>query len=56
MSWTNGRLLGVDGLVVAEGKVTPMSNPDEVTCGIVKRRTIKPKGTVGERKSRRRSS
>ena len=39
-------------LVVAEREGAPMSNPDE-DAYLVKRRTIKPKGAVSERKSRR---
>ena len=49
---TNGRLLGAGKLIVAEREVAPMSNPDE-DIYLVKQRTIKPKGTVSERKLRR---
>ena len=52
MSWTNGGLLGVGGLERVDEEVDPMRNPDEDTFIIVKRRTIKPKGTVCEKKSR----
>ena len=52
MSRTNGGLLGVGGLEVLEREVAPMINPDEDTSGL-KRRTIKKKGAVSERKSRR---
>ena len=53
MSWTNGGLLGVGGLEGVDGEVDPMRNPDEDTSIIAKRRIIKPKGTVCEKKSRR---
>ena len=55
MSWSNGGLLGVNVLGWVEKEVTPMINPDEDTSASVKCRTIKPKGVVGERKSRRQS-
>ena len=42
----------MDGLVVAEREVAPMSNPDE-DVSLIKRRTFKPRGVVSERKSRR---
>ena len=56
LSRTNNGVLGVDGRVVAEREVASMSNPDEDTSLLVKRRIIKRKGTVGERKSRGYSS
>ena len=49
---TNGRLLGVDGLVMLEREVAPMRNSDEDTS-VVKRRTIQAKGADSKRKSRR---
>ena len=52
LSRTKSGLLNVFGIVVAEREVAPMSNPDEDTSA-VKRRTIKPKSAVSERKSRR---
>ena len=56
LSRTNNGVLGVDGRVVAEREVASMSNPDEDTSLLVKRRIVKRKGTVGERKSRGYSS
>ena len=56
MSWSNGGLLVVVRIVQIEREVAPMVNLDEDTSTIVKRRTIKPKGTVIEKKSRRLSS
>ena len=53
MSWSNGGLLGVGELRNAEREVAPMVSSDEDTSASIKCRTIKPKGPVGERKSRR---
>ena len=51
MSRIHGWLLGVGGLV--ESEVAPKNYPVVVTS--LKRRKIKPKGDIAERKSRRRS-
>ena len=51
MSGIHGWLLGVGGLV--ESEVVPKNYPVVVTS--LKRRKIKPKGGIAERKSRRRS-
>lgn len=51
MSRTHGRLLWVDGFRSVKSDVAPMNYLDvEIS---VKRRHIKPKGIIGEKKSRR---
>ena len=56
MSWSNIKLLGVCGIGEVEREVAPMVNLDEGTFVSIKPQTINPRGTVGERKSRRKSS
>ena len=41
-----------DWISGVEKEALPIINPDEDISAFVKRRTIKPKGTVSERKSR----